>query len=219
MVKTSGQRQGDKVFGVIAYFTGWFGYQGLEGRLNSAAYSAFLTTWLEQTTPPLMLIQDGATDHTSAAMQRFFALHTARLTVFQLPRYSPADHPLEQLWKKVKKEGTPLPYFPTCETLTDTGEQALLKFAHTPKEMLSLCSLPKKWLRWLNCSWPENIFLESYSRSGVQGQESRDQCGWGAKPIPGCSRTDVLMSASHTPGWDRSHRGMVACRQGCGIPG
>jgi transposase len=142
MVKTSGKRQGYKVFGVIEYFTGRFWYQGLEGRLNSEAYIAFLTRVLEQTTQPIMLIQDGAKYHTSAAMQRFFALHTARLTVFQLPSDSPDDNPIEKLWKKVKKEGTHLHYFPTFEALTDTVEQALLKFANTPKEILSLCSLP-----------------------------------------------------------------------------
>ena len=90
------QRQGDKVFGVIEYVTGRFWYQGLEGRLNAEASIAFLTRVLEQTTPPIMLIQRGATYHTSAAMQRF-ALHTARLTVFQLPSDSPDDTPIEKL--------------------------------------------------------------------------------------------------------------------------
>jgi transposase len=142
MVKTSGKRKGYKVFGVIEYFTGRFWYQGLEGRLNSEASIAFLTRVLEQTTQPIMLIQDGAKYHTSAAMQRFFALHTARLTVFRLPSYSPDYNPIEKLWKKVKKEGTHLHYFPTFEALMDTVEQGLLKFANTPKEILSLCSLP-----------------------------------------------------------------------------
>ena len=66
-------------------------------------------------------------------MQRFFALHTERLTVFQLPSYSPDYNPIEKLWKKVKKEGTHLQYFPTFEALTDTVEHALLKFANTPE--------------------------------------------------------------------------------------
>jgi transposase len=60
LVKTSGQRTGDKVFGLIEYLTGRFWDQGLEGRLNSEAYIAFLTQVLAQTTPPIMLIQDGA---------------------------------------------------------------------------------------------------------------------------------------------------------------
>jgi transposase len=140
--KTSGKRKGDKVFGVIEYFTGRFWDQGQEGRLNSEAYMAFLTRVLEQTTQPIMLIQDGARYHTSAVMQRFFARHRARLTVFQLPSYSPDDNPIEKLWKKVKKEGTHLQYVPTFAALTDTVEHALLKFAKTPEEILSLCRLP-----------------------------------------------------------------------------
>lgn len=145
MVKTSGKRKGYKVFGLIDYFTGRFWYQGQEGRLNSEAYIAFLTRVVAQTTQPIILIQDGARYHTSAAMQCFFARYTERLTVFQLPSYSPDDNPIEKLWKKVKKEGTHLHYFPTFEALTDTVEQALLKFANTPAEILALCSLPTEW--------------------------------------------------------------------------
>ena len=141
-VKTSGKRKGYKVFGVIEYFTGRFWYQGQEGRLTSETYMAFLTRVLAQITQPIILIQDGAKYHTSLAMQRFFALHTERLLVFQLPSYSPDYNPIEKLWKKVKKEGTHLQYFPTFQALTDTVEQALLTFANTPKEILSLCSLP-----------------------------------------------------------------------------
>src|SRR4030095_3420540 len=65
-VKTSGKRKGYKIFGLIEYFTGHFFYQDQEGRLTSAAYIAFLTRVLEQTTQPIVLIQDGAKYHTSA---------------------------------------------------------------------------------------------------------------------------------------------------------
>ena len=95
-------------------------------------------------------------------MQRFFALHTERFMVFQLPSYSPDYHPIEKLWKNVKKEGTHLHYFPTFEALTDTLEHALLKFATTPAEILSLCSLPTEMTMRLKCAWPANLFLESY---------------------------------------------------------
>jgi transposase len=141
-VKTSGKRKGYTVFGWIDYFTGRFFYQGQEGRLNSAAYIAFRTRVLEQTTQPILLIQDGAKYHTSAETTAFFTQQMARLEVFQLPSYSPDDNPIEKLWKKVKKEGTHLQYFPTYEALTEKIEHALLKFANTPKEILSLCSLP-----------------------------------------------------------------------------
>ena len=141
-VKTSGKRKGYKVFGLIEYFTGHFFYQGQEGRLNSAAYIAFLTRVLEQTTQPIVLIQDGAKYHTSAETNAFFAQQTARLQVFQLPTYSPDYNPIEKLWKKIKQQDTHLHYFPTFEALTEKVEQALLKFTDTPEEILALCGLP-----------------------------------------------------------------------------
>jgi transposase len=141
-VKTSGKRKGDKVFGLIDYFTGRFFYQGQEGRLNSAAYMAFLARVPEQTTPPILLIQDGAKYHTSAEPQAFFTQQMPRLEVFQSPSYSPDYNPIEKLWKKVKKDGTHLQYFPTFEALTEKVEHALLRLANTPAALLSLCSLP-----------------------------------------------------------------------------
>jgi transposase len=141
-LKTAGKRKGYKVFGLIEYFTGRFFYQGQEGRLNSAAYIAFLRRVLEQTTQPILLIQDGARYHTSAETKAFFAQHTARLQVIQLPTYSPDYNPIEKLWKKIKQQETHLHYFPTFEALTEKVEQALLKFANIPEEILALCSLP-----------------------------------------------------------------------------
>ena len=141
-VKTSGKRKGYTVLGVIEYFTGRFLYQGQEGRLHSTAYVAFLQRVLAQTTRPILLIQDGARYHTSAETKAFFAQQAARLQVFQLPTYSPDYNPLEKLWKKIKQQETHLHYFPTFAALTDTVEQALLKFANIPEEILALCSLP-----------------------------------------------------------------------------
>ena len=141
-VPTSGKRKGYKVFGLIDYFSGRFFYQGQDGRLDTAAYLAFLTQVLAQTKQPLVLLQDGARYHTSKAAQAFFAAHADRLTVFQLPSYSPDYNPIEKLWKKVKEQDTHLHYFPDFNALTTRVEEALLKFANAPQEILSLCSLP-----------------------------------------------------------------------------
>jgi transposase len=146
-VKTSGKRKGYKVFGLIDYFTGRFFYQGQAGRLNSTAYITFLKRVLEQTTQPILLIQDGAKYHTSAETQAFFAQQTARLTIFQLPPYSPDYNPIEKLWKQIKQEDTHLHYFPTFEALTERVEQALLKFATVPEAVLALCGLPTEWAK------------------------------------------------------------------------
>ena len=142
VVQTSGKRKGYKVFGLIDYFTGRFFHQGHTGRLNSAAYTEFLTGVLEQTRQPLILIQDGARYHTSAETKGFFQQHATRLEVFQLPTYSPDYNPIEKLWKKLKEAETHLHYFPTCAALTVKVEQALVKFANAPQEILALCGLP-----------------------------------------------------------------------------
>jgi len=137
-VKTSGKRKGYKVFGLIDYFSGRFFYQATSARLTSASYQQFLEAVLQQTTQPIILIQDGARYHTSAAMQAFFAQHAARLTVAQLPSYSPDYNPIEQLWKKIKTQQTHLVYFPTYEALTAQVDSALVKFARQHEEVLAL---------------------------------------------------------------------------------
>ena len=43
---------------------------------------------------------------------------------------------------RIKQQDTHLHYFPTFEVLTAKVEQALLKFANIPEEILALCSLP-----------------------------------------------------------------------------
>ena len=74
----------------------------------------------------------------SAGLQQFFAAHTNRLTMFQLPTYSPDFNPIEFLWKKVKKQATHLRYFPDFDQLVEKVESALLHFASTPKEITAL---------------------------------------------------------------------------------
>lgn len=138
---TSGQRKGYKVLGLLDYFTGRFFYQTTSARLNSATYEAFLTAVLAQTTRPIILIQDGARYHTSAAMKAFFAQHAARLTVVQLPSYSPDFNPIERLWKRIKQEETHLVYFPTYEALTAKVDSALLHFAQRSAQVLELFAL------------------------------------------------------------------------------
>jgi hypothetical protein len=142
MVKTAGKRKGYKVLGRIDYCTRRLFYQGQAGRRHTTASIAFLRRVLEQTTPPLLLMSDGARSHTSAATKACFAQQAARLPVFQWPTYAPDDNPIEQLWKKIKQQDTHLHYVPTFEALTAKVEQALRKFANIPEEILALCSLP-----------------------------------------------------------------------------
>jgi transposase len=140
LVKTSGKRKGYKVFGLIEYFSGRFFYQGSEGKFTSESYQAFLTRVLHQTRAHLFLIQDGAKYHTSQATRQFFAAHQARLTVCQLPSYSPDFNPIEYLWRKVKKEATHNKYFAAFEHLVQSVEKTLGAFTQRAAEVLNLFS-------------------------------------------------------------------------------
>src|SRR6187200_1394709 len=137
-VPTSGKRKAYKVFGLIDYFSGRFFYKAHAGRFNSESYAAFLLDVLSQTTQPVVVIQDGARYHTSKAMQAFFESHADRLTIEQLPAYSPDFNPIEHLWKKVKKEATHLKHFPEFSDLQQEVDRALLHFAQTPREITVL---------------------------------------------------------------------------------
>ena len=137
-VPTSGKRKAYKVFGLIDYFSGRFFYKAHAGRFNSQSYAAFLLEVLSQTTQPVVVIHDGARYHTSKAMQAFFETHAERLTIEQLPAYSPDFNPIEHLWKKVKKEATHLKHFPEFTDLQQEVDSALLHFAQTPREITVL---------------------------------------------------------------------------------
>jgi len=137
-VPTSGKRKAYKVFGLIDYFSGHLFYKAHAGRFNSESYKAFLLEVLSQTTHHVVVIQDGARYHTSTAMKVFFEAHAERLTIEQLPAYSPDFNPIEHLWKKVKKEATHLKHFPEFTDLQHEVDRALLHFAQTPREITVL---------------------------------------------------------------------------------
>jgi transposase len=140
-VKTSGKRKGYKVFGAIEYCSGRLFYQGIEGRFTSDSYQAFVQTILAQTQEHVFLIHDGARYHTSKAMEQFFAQHADRLTVYQLPSYSPDYNPIEYLWKKTKKRATHNQYFKEFAAVTVSVDQALAYFATHPDTVLGLFGL------------------------------------------------------------------------------
>jgi len=139
IVQTSGIRKGYKVFGLIDYFSGRFFCKGHDkGRLNSESYEAFLTEVLSKTRKHIILIQDGARYHTSKAMKNFFDRKAYRLTVYDLPSYSPDYNPIEKLWKKIKEKEIHLQYFPTFDLLKNKVQEALLHFQNLKNEVLSL---------------------------------------------------------------------------------
>ena len=137
-VKTSGIRKGYKILGLIEYYSGKFFFKGQEERFNSETSANFILEILHKTDNHLILIQDGARYHTSKAMQTFFDEHRERLTVYQLPAYSPDFNPIEKLREKVKQEGTHLHYFPTFEALVGKVNETLPLFANCKEKVLSL---------------------------------------------------------------------------------
>jgi transposase len=141
VVKTTGKRKAYKVFGLIDFFTGRVFYRGIDSRFNSETYQAFLLKVLAETPRHVVLIQDGAKYHTSKAMREFFAAHQDRITVYQLPSYSPDYNPIEFLWKNVKRKATHNQYFPEFELLTLSVDQALAYYAKHPDEVKSLMGL------------------------------------------------------------------------------
>jgi transposase len=137
-VQTAGKRKAYKVFGLIDFFSGRLFHSGIEGKFNSESYQAFVLSVLAQTTEHLYLIQDGAKYHTSKATQQFFARHVDRLTVCQLPSYSPDYNPIEYLWKKTKKRATHNKYFELFPEVIESVEKALSYFKQQASEVLSL---------------------------------------------------------------------------------
>jgi len=137
-IKTTGKRKGYKVFGAVDFFSGRLFYQSLQERFNSERYQLFLCQILDQTTKHVILIQDGAKYHTSKATRAFFEAQQDRLTVFQLPSYSPDYNPIEFLWKKMKQRATHNRYFPAFEALVSSVEEALAYFTRQVEEIKNL---------------------------------------------------------------------------------
>lgn len=138
VVKTSGCRKGHKVFGLIEYMTGKFFSKAIDGKFNSESYKEFLKEVLVKTRKHLILIQDGARYHTSKEMKQFFLENASRITVFQMPSYSPDYNPIEKLWKKIKQKGTHLVHFPDFESLKEKVNEMLDLFATAKDEVLAL---------------------------------------------------------------------------------
>jgi transposase len=137
-VKTSGIRKGYKTFGVIEFFSGLFYYQDTEERFNSDTYQAFLAALLAAVPGKFILIQDGATYHTSKDTRDFMQQFQDRLLVYQLPSYSPDYNPIEHLWKKVKVKATHNRFFPEFAKLVHSVQDAFAFFDNHADEILAL---------------------------------------------------------------------------------
>nr|MBP7845795.1 IS630 family transposase [Pseudomonadota bacterium] len=138
IIKTSGTRKSFKVFGLIEYFTGKFYTKGIEGKFNSDSYSEFLLEVMSKTRKHLCIIQDNARYHNSKEMLAFYKAHAYKITVFNLPSYSPDFNPIEIMWKKVKSAGVHLKYFATFEDLILSVTDTLCYFEDVASEVLAV---------------------------------------------------------------------------------
>ena len=123
-VRTGGRRCGYKVFGMLEWFSGELFWAGQKGRFNAQSYCDFIGELLHKTTRHLIIIQDGARYHTAQQTREYMTAHAARITVYQLPAYSPDYNPIEHVWGYVK-QGTHNSYFAQFTDLTTRVEQRL----------------------------------------------------------------------------------------------
>ncbi|MDQ3231204.1 MAG: IS630 family transposase [Pseudobdellovibrionaceae bacterium] len=138
LVKTPGVRRGYKVFGLIDYWTGKFFHKAITEKFTSESYADFLKGVLAKTRKHLIVIQDGAAYHTSEHMCVFFYENRERLTIAQMPSYSPDYNPIEILWKKVKLKGIHLKYFSSFNLLMETVDRLLSEISAAPKDVLKV---------------------------------------------------------------------------------
>jgi transposase len=148
VVAIRGIRKAYKVFGLLDYFTGHLFYSGHTARFNAASYCEFLKKVLGQipSTQKIMVVQDGARYHTARATKEFIAAHASRLSVYQLPAYSPDYNPIEHLWRRIKRKASHNRYFENFEDLIASVETALAELAAKPEEVLALAgTILDKW--------------------------------------------------------------------------
>lgn len=143
-VKTSGNRKAYKVFGAIEYGSGRLFYKGQTEKLNAKTYIEFLKHILRSTRGHLIIIHDGAPYHRARAVKEFFELKKDRLTASRLPTYSPDYNPIERLWRKAKRLGTHLNYFPTFDSLVQKVEETMQTLLKRTDEILTLFSPYRK---------------------------------------------------------------------------
>ena len=110
----------------------------------------------------VILIHDGARYHTSKATRTFLEQHKERLTVYQLPSYSPDYNPIEDLWKKVKTHATHNRYFAEFVMLVNSVDQALTVLTTQSTEILRLMEIYTRAHASFSCLICSKSFCNHY---------------------------------------------------------
>ncbi len=71
-------------------------------------------------------------------MKLFFDQFKHRVTVYQLPSYSPDYNPIKKLWKNIETAEIHLHYFPTFDSVKQKVEAALLRHSNLQKAICNL---------------------------------------------------------------------------------
>jgi transposase len=157
-IKTKGKRRGLKMFGAIEFFSGSFQYMEAEGKFNGESYTEFLKLIMNHYSHPVILIEDGAPYHGSAAVKEFSEKQKVqgRLHIFRLPSYSPDYNPIEKLWKNTKRDATHCKFFATFEDLRISVIKAFRKYMEDPTKVICVM---KKLRQSAGVAQPINIAI------------------------------------------------------------
>lgn len=102
-VEDSGERFGINLISAVSA-RGALHFRSFEGRMNSEGFICFLRDLRHDAGHPIVVIVDGGSYHTSAAVKRFVKDEggAAGIHLFRLPPYSPELNPDEQVWNHAK---------------------------------------------------------------------------------------------------------------------
>jgi len=89
------------------------------GRFNGSSYIEFLNQILAHYEGNIILIEDGVPYHKRGDVIEF-KKNAERLSVYDLPAFSPDYNSIEKLWKNTKRDATHLKYFKTFEELRNS---------------------------------------------------------------------------------------------------
>lgn len=135
--------------GFVIPYTGEL-YVTKPGRFNYESVIQSFRDFIKSNPPPqgkkYCMILDNAPWHKKAirliwkeALEEYADIRAA-MNYLSLPPYSPDLNPIEQVWRKTRREITHNRYFSSLSILTDTLDEYFLGFANPNEPLKSLCS-------------------------------------------------------------------------------
>ena len=103
IVSATGERDAVNMISAVTP-RGVLKFDTFRGRFDSAMFIAFLTKLLHDTTAPVYVIVDNASQHTAKAVTDYVESTNGRLALFFLPPYSPELNADEWVWNNVKND-------------------------------------------------------------------------------------------------------------------